>query len=160
MNYLPTCTSRLVVQHPYQVSFKSMKGCRRSWKDKLNCVKILSVKDTNSVKICRTWINSPHVLLELWSNIPTNFHSNPSEDVGGVEKTNFDGTKGRTDGRTEGRTKQTLNAPLAILRRGHQNISAMIIVILTKHRKVTTDAERAKYDQSRIQEPYTYVHLK
>ena len=35
MNYLPTCTSRLVVRHPCQVSFKSMQGCRRSWKDKL-----------------------------------------------------------------------------------------------------------------------------
>ena len=35
MNYLPTCTSRLVVQHLYQVSFKSMQGCRRSWEDKL-----------------------------------------------------------------------------------------------------------------------------
>ena len=35
MNYLPTCTSRLVVQHLYQVSFKSMRGCRRSWEDKL-----------------------------------------------------------------------------------------------------------------------------
>ena len=37
MNYLPTCTSRLVVQHPCQVSFKSMQGCRRSWEDKLSC---------------------------------------------------------------------------------------------------------------------------
>ena len=36
MNYLPTCTSRLVVQHLYQVSFKSKKGCR-SWEDKLWC---------------------------------------------------------------------------------------------------------------------------
>ena len=35
MNYLPTCTSRLLVQHPCQVSFKSMQGCRRSWEDKL-----------------------------------------------------------------------------------------------------------------------------
>ena len=35
MNYLPTCTSKLVVQHPCQVSFKSMQGCRRSWEDKL-----------------------------------------------------------------------------------------------------------------------------
>ena len=37
MIYLPTCTSRLVVQHLYQVSFKSMQGCRRSWEDKLWC---------------------------------------------------------------------------------------------------------------------------
>ena len=37
MNYLPTCTSRLVVQHLYQVSFKSKQGCRRSWEDKLWC---------------------------------------------------------------------------------------------------------------------------
>ena len=35
MNYLPTCTSRLVVQHPCQVSFKSMQECSRSWEDKL-----------------------------------------------------------------------------------------------------------------------------
>ena len=80
------------------------KGCRRSWEDKLECVKILSVRDHNSAKICRTWIISPHALLGLWCNIPAKFHSNPCKDVGGVEKTNFDGT--------EGRTKQTLNAPL------------------------------------------------
>ena len=109
-----------MVQHPCQVSFKSMQGCRRSWEDKLKCVKILSVKDHNSAKICRTWIISPHALLDLWCNIPAKFHSNPCKDVGGVEKTNFDGTEGRNDGRTEwrkdgrteGRTKQTLNAPL------------------------------------------------
>ena len=82
-----TCTSRLVVQHPCQVSFKSMQGCRRSWEDKLKCVKILSVKDHNSAKICGTWIISPHALLDLWCNIPAKFHSNPCKDVGGVEKT-------------------------------------------------------------------------
>ena len=85
--YLPTCTSRLVVQHPCQVSFKSMQGCRKSWEDKLKWVKILSVKDHNSAKICRTWIISPHALLDLWCNIPAKFHSNPCKDVGGVEKT-------------------------------------------------------------------------
>ena len=37
-----------------------MRGCRRSWKDKLKCVKILSVKGHNSAKIFRTWIISPH----------------------------------------------------------------------------------------------------
>ena len=37
MNYLPTCTSRLVVQHLCQVSFKSMQGCRRSWEDIIWC---------------------------------------------------------------------------------------------------------------------------
>ena len=100
MNYLPTCTSRFVVQHPCQVSFKSMQGCRRSWEDKLKCVKILSVKDHNSAKICRTLIISPHALLDLWCNIPAKFHSNPCKDVGGVEKTNFDGTEWRNDGRT------------------------------------------------------------
>ena len=112
MNYLPTCTSRLVVQHPCQVSFKSMQGYRRSWEDKLKCVKILSVKDHNSAKICRTWIISPHALLDLWYNICTKFHSNPCKGVGGVGKTNFDVTEGRNDGRTEWRTKQTLDAPL------------------------------------------------
>ena len=70
MNYLPTYTSRLVVQHPCQVSFKSMQGCRRSWEDMLKCVKILSVKDHNSAKICQTWIISPHALLDLGCNIP------------------------------------------------------------------------------------------
>ena len=141
INYLPTCTSRCVVQHPCKVSFKSMQGCRRSWEDKLKCVKILSVKDHNSAKICRTWIITPHALLHLvvqhpcqvsfksmqgcrriwedklkcvnilsvkdhnsakicqawitfshallhlWCNIPAKFHSNPCKDVGGVEKT-------------------------------------------------------------------------
>ena len=104
MNYLPTCTSGLAVQHPCQVSFKSMQACRRSWEDELKCVKILSVKDHNSAKICWTWIISPHALLDLWCNIPAKFHSNPCKDVGGVEKTNFDGM--------EGRTKQILNPPL------------------------------------------------
>ena len=112
MNYLPTCTSRLVVQYPCQVSFQSMQGCRRSWEDKLKCVKILSAKDHNSAKICRTWIISPHALLDLWCNIPVKFHLNPCKDVGGVEKTNFVGTEWQNDGRKEWRTKQTLNAPL------------------------------------------------
>ena len=126
MNYLPTCTSRLVAQHPYQVSFKSMQGCRRSWEDKLKCVKILSVKDHNSAKICQTWIISPHALLDLWPNIPTKFHSNPCKDVGGVEKTNFDGTEGQNDGMTEGRTKQTLNAPLPFYGGGIKTSSFII----------------------------------
>ena len=126
MNYLPTCTFRLVVQHPCQVSFKSMQRCRRSWEDKLKCVKILSVKDHNSAKICQTWIISPHALQDLWCNIPAKFHSNPCKDVGGVEKTNFDVTEWRNDGRTEwrndGRTdKANTKCPLAILRRGHNN---------------------------------------
>ena len=112
MNYLPTFTARLVVQHPCQVSFKSMQGCRRSWEDMLKCVKILSVKDHNSAKICRTWIISPHALLDLWCNIPAKFHSDPCKDVGGVDKTNFDGTEWWKDGRTEWQTKQILNAPL------------------------------------------------
>ena len=85
MNYLPTCTSRLVVQHPCQVSFNSMQGCRRSWEDKLKCVKILSVKDHNSAKNCQTWIISPHALLDLWCNIPAKFHSIQWKNVGGVE---------------------------------------------------------------------------
>ena len=89
-----------------------MQGWRRSWEDKLKCVKILSVKGHNSAKICRTWMISPHALLDLWYNICTKNHSNPCKDVGGVEKTNFDATEGRNDGRTEWRTKQTLNAPL------------------------------------------------
>ena len=110
--YLPTCNSRLVVQHSCQVSLKSMQGFRRSWEDKLKCVKILSVKDHYSAKICWTWIISPHALLDLWPNIPSKFHWNPCKDVGGVEKTNFDGMEWRKDRMTEGRTKQTLNAPL------------------------------------------------
>ena len=118
MNYLHTCTSRLVVQHPCNVSFKSMQGCRRSWEDKLKCVKILSVKDHNSAKIGRTWIISPHALLDLWCNIPAKFHSNPCKDVGGVEKTNFDGTEWRKDGMTD---KANTKCPLAILWRGHKN---------------------------------------
>ena len=96
-----------------------MQGCRRSWEDKLaKCVKILSVKDHNSAKICRTWIISPHTLLALWCNIPVNFHSNPCIDVGGVEKTNFDGMEWRKDGMTD---KANTKCPLAILWRGHQN---------------------------------------
>ena len=57
-----------------------------SWEDKLKCVKILSVKDHNSAKTYRTWIISPHALLDLWPNIPAKFYSNPCKDVGGVEK--------------------------------------------------------------------------
>ena len=37
MNYLPICTFRLVVQYLYQISIKSMQGCRLSWEDKLWC---------------------------------------------------------------------------------------------------------------------------
>ena len=128
MNYLPTCTSRLVLQHPCQVSFKSMKGCRRSWENKLKCVKIISVKDQNSAKICRTWIISPHALLDLWYNICTKFHSNPCKDVGGVEKTNFDATE-RTEGRNDGRTdKANTKCPLAILWRGHKKFVQILLL--------------------------------
>ena len=56
---------RLVVQHRCNISFKSIQGCRRIWEDKLKCVKILSVKDHNSAKICQTWIISPHALLPV-----------------------------------------------------------------------------------------------
>ena len=145
MNYLPTCTSRLVVQHPCQVSFKSMQRCRRSWEDKLKCGKILSVKDNNSSKICRTWIISPHALLDLWCNIPAKFHSNPCKDVGGVEKTNFDGTEWRNDGMTEGRKdgmtdKANTKCPLAILWRGHKNC-------LFSHYMTLFDCTKSCYNQ-------------
>ena len=102
-----------------------MQRCRRSWEDKLKCVKILSVKDHNSAKICRTWIISPHALLDLWCNIPAKFHSNPCKDVGGVEKTNFDVTEWRKDGRTD---KANTKCPLAILWRGHNYIIAWLKV--------------------------------
>ena len=125
MNYLPTCTSRRVVQHPCQVSFKSMQGCRRSWKNKLKCVKIISVKDHNSAKIRRTWIISPHTLLDLWYNISVKFHSNPCKDVGGDEKTNFDVTEWRNDGRTD---KANTKCPLAILCRGHKNGNMHLLI--------------------------------
>ena len=141
MNYLPTCTSRLVVQHPCQVSIKSMQGCRRSWEDKLKCVKILSVKDHNSAKISRTWIISPHALLDLWYNIPAKFHSNPSKDIGGVEKTNFDVTEGRNDGRTEGQKdgrtdKANTKCPLAILWRGHKNKNFFLRIVVPQWQQI------------------------
>ena len=119
MNYLPKCTSRIVMQHRCQVSFKSMQGCR-SWEDKLKCVILLSAKGHNSAKIWQTWIISPHTLLDLWYNIRTTFHSNPCKDVK-VEKTNFDGTEWWNNRRTEWRTKQTLNAPLPFYGRGIKN---------------------------------------
>ena len=122
MNYFPTC----VPKYSCQLSFKSMKQCRRSWEDKLKLVKILSVKDHNSAKIGRTWIISPHALLDLWCNIPAKFHSNPCKDVGGVEKTNFDGTEWRNDRMTE---KANTKCPLAILWRGHKNIIIFILWI-------------------------------
>ena len=117
-----------MVQHPCQVSFKFMQGCRRSWEDKLKCIKILSVKDHNSAKICWTLIISPHALLDLWCNIPTKFHSNPCKDVGGVEKTNFDGTEWRKDGMTD---KANTKCPLAILWRGHKNDFLFLFTNLT-----------------------------
>ena len=110
MNYLPTCTSRLVAQHPYQVSFKSMQDVGG-----VESVKILSVKDNNSAKICRKWIISPYALLDLWPNIPTKFHSNPSKDVGGVDS--VEKTNGMTD-------KANTKCPLAILWRGHKKGSS------------------------------------
>ena len=106
MNYLPTCTCRLVVQHPCQVSFKSMQRCRRSWEDKVKCVKFLSIKGHNSAKICRTQIIFQHALIDLWCYIPDKFHSNPCKDVGGVEKTNFGGTEWQNNRQSK------LNAPV------------------------------------------------
>ena len=151
MNYLPTCTSRLVVQHPCQVSFKSMQGCRSSWEDKLKCVKILSVKDHNSAKICRTWIISPHALLDLWYNIPAKFHSNPCKDVGGVEKTNFDVTEGRKDGMTD---KANTKCPLAILWRGHKNSFLDFVatggIVFYKHTLIFDFSETAERNSTKL----------
>ena len=67
MNYLPTCTSRLVVQYSCQVSFKSMQGCRRSWEDNLICVKILGMKLGRNV--------APQIQKSMWGNhsCSTNF---------------------------------------------------------------------------------------
>ena len=111
-----------------------MQGCRRSWEDKLKCVKILSVKGHNSAKICRTWIISPHALQDLWYNICTKFHSNTFKDVGGIEKTNFDVTEWQNDGMTEGRKdgmtdKAKTKCPLAILWRGHKKICDIICIV-------------------------------
>ena len=85
----PYALLELWCNNPAKFSFKSMPRCRRSWEDKLKCVEILSVKDQYSAKICRTWIISPHALLDLWRNIPAKFHSNPCKDVEGVEKTSL-----------------------------------------------------------------------
>ena len=81
MNYLPICTPRLVVQHPCQVSFKSMRGCRKSWKDKLKCVKILSAKCQISAKSCRQ-----SVLPSFRPSAPAKFvFSTPTTSLHGFE---------------------------------------------------------------------------
>ena len=54
----------------------------------------------------------------------TKFHSNPYKDVGGVEKTIFNGTEGRNDGRTD---KANTKCPLAILWQGHKNIVCLLV---------------------------------
>ena len=128
MNYLPTCTSRLVVQHPCQVSFKSMQGCRRSWEDKLKCVKILSVKDHNSAKICQTWILPTCTSwLVVQHQYQVSFKSMQGCRRSWEDKLWCDGrTEWRKDGRTEWRTKQTLNAPLPFYGGGIIKIVKMI----------------------------------
>ena len=65
-------------------------------------------------------LSPPHSLLHFWYNICTKFHSNPCKDVGGVAKTNFNGTEWRKDGMTD---KANTKCPLAILWRGHKNWS-------------------------------------
>ena len=57
----------------------------------------------------------PHAILDLWYNICTKFHSNPCKDVGGVEKTNVDGT--------EWRTKRTLHTPCHFMGGGGMKIT-------------------------------------
>ena len=44
-------------------------------------------RSLNSCKIWWTWIISTHAYLNLWCNTPANFHSNPCNNVAGVEKT-------------------------------------------------------------------------
>ena len=155
MNYLPTCTSGLVMQHPCQVSFKSMQGCRRSWEDKLKCVKILSVKGHYSAKICRAWIIFPHALLHLRYNICTKFHWNPCKDAGGVEKTNFNGMEWRKDGMTEGRTKQTLNAPLpfyggGIKRKRSDSVLSQKPLHPQKNPKINVTTKKKRHQKLRL----------
>ena len=118
MIHLPTCTSRLVVQHPCQISFKSMQGCRRSWEDKLKCVKILSVKDHNSAKICRTWFNLPTCTSRL---VVQYLYRVSFKSMQRCRRSWKD--KLWCNGRTEWRTKQTLNAPLPFYGGGIKKIS-------------------------------------
>ena len=65
MNYLPTCTSRLVVHHPCQVSFKTMQGCRMSWEEQAKMCKNSKCQGPLLCQICRTWIISPHATSKL-----------------------------------------------------------------------------------------------
>ena len=85
MNYLTTCTSRLVVQHLYQVSFKSIQGCRRSWEDKLWCNRMMEgqtkqtlnsplpfydggIKTGNTYLVqCTYWNQKPFILASTWT---------------------------------------------------------------------------------------------
>ena len=123
MNYLPTCTLRLVVQHPSQVSGKSMQQCRRSWEDKLKCVKILSVKGHNSAKICQTWIISPHALSTCGAtSLPSfKFKSMQGCRRSWEDKLLWDGRKEWwKDGRMT--DKANTKCPLALWWRGHNKM--------------------------------------
>ena len=51
MNYLPKCTSRLVVQHSCHISVKSMQQCRRSWEELDMCLWNMEAPGGNKVKI-------------------------------------------------------------------------------------------------------------
>ena len=110
-----------MVQHPCQVSFKSMQGCRRSWEDKLKCVKILSVKDYNSAKISRTFIISPACTSRLVVQhlYHVSFKSMQGCRRSWEDKLWCDGmTEGRKDGMMD---KANTKCPLAILWWGHKN---------------------------------------
>ena len=106
MNFLSRCTSKLVAQHSCQVSFKSMQGCRRSWEDKLKCIKILSVKDHN----CKNLSNMSYLLTCISRLVVQHPCQVLFKSMQGCRRSWDD--KLWWDGITEGWTKQILNAPV------------------------------------------------
>ena len=113
MNYLPTWTSRLVMQHLCKVSYKFMQGCRKSWEDELKCVKILSIKghkcqnlpNMNYIPTCTSRLVVQHLY-------QVSFISMQGYRRSWEEKLWWDG---RTEWRKDGQSKHF------ILWRGHKN---------------------------------------
>ena len=83
-----------------------------------SCLKCLSSKGCNSVKINSSSTKNPHAHLQYVHNKYARFQKDPMKPVGGVDYTNsipLSVTNGRTDGRTDrqtdGQTEANLNAP-------------------------------------------------
>ena len=121
-----TCTFSIYPQQVCMVSKCFIENCKRSWFHKLHtlqwksCLKWLSSKGCNSVKINSSSTKNPHAYLQYVHNRYARFQKYPLKLWEELITQTLYRKAWRTDGQTDGRTGANLNAPW-LSSRGHKN---------------------------------------